>query len=283
MNESEKSADLRPRLPWLSRVGTKNGELNSLGHLIRGAAALLALFNPVASAVMGLCMLLLSRTRVKGWWLWLGGGVATAVALITGWVAKYNTVWRELLVAVRQAVELRDPSVVGDVFADWPSLLLWQVPVGIALGVMLAGFRLSYRARYYAAWRPTVVVASERAVAKAARLIDTGTRRAVERPDDVVIRLGVDADTAKVFELPAVALRMHAVVAGPTGFGKSTTVQRMIEGLVAEPSARAAQIGALLIDMKGDPEMVAFLRGVAHAAGRPFYLVTERQIGRAHV
>lgn len=271
-----KTEDLRPRLPWLTRVGTTNGQINQLGAMIRGAGALLVLVNPVAALVMWLCLVTLSRTRVKGWWLSLGGGIATAVALVTGWVAKYNTVWRELIAAAREAVELRDRSVFLGAFSDWPSWLLWQIPVGITLGVCLAGFVLSYRARYSGAWRRKAPVATDRAVTRATRSLDTSKKRRVAtRPDDVEVLLGVEVATARPFTLKASGLRMHAVVGGPTGFGKSTTVQRLIDELVSTRTAREAGIGALVVDMKGDEGMSDFLSLSAKVAGRPFYYLTE--------
>lgn len=290
MKKQEQADELRPRLPWLSRVGTKNGELTSTGHMLRGGAALLALVNPIATATMWLCVLALSRTRVKGWWLSLGGGVVLVVAAWAGWVVKYNAMWRELAAAVGASLVAQVRQVtageavsasVGDqwsaIGAQVPTWLAWQVPVGVALGVCVAGFVLSYRARYSAPWRRKTPTASRRAVARALERIDATGRRAApapERADDVELRLGVDVATAKVVTLAGSALRMHTVVAGPTGFGKSTTVQRIIDGLVAAPEAQGARIGAVLVDMKADPEMVAFLRRTAAAGGRRFHLLT---------
>ncbi len=269
--------EVRPRLPWLSRIGTKNGELNQLGMMLRGVAALLVIVNPVAALVMWVTLLSLSRTRVKGRWLTLGGGAVTLVALLTGWVVRYNTVWRELAQAVKQAIRERDSAVLSSALSDWPIWLAWQVPVGIALGVCVAGLVLSYRAQYKAAWRTNDdPPATPRAIDKASRRLDAATRPAAFRADDVVIPLGIDQDTAKPFEVSGAALRMHGVVAGPTGFGKTTTLERLVYGLVGNESARSARTGITMVDMKGDVALAAYLEQVAKAAGRPFVLLTER-------
>lgn len=276
--EAPSAADVRPRLPWLSRIGTKNGELNQLGMMLRAGAALLVIVNPVAAIVMWLTLLSLSRTRVKGRWLALGGAAVTVVALLTGWVVKYNTVWRDLADAAKQAISERNAGVLREALSDWPVWLAWQVPVGIALGVCVAGIVLSYRARYKASWRTGDEPASvaPRAIKKASQRLDSTDRPAAFRADDIVIPLGIDRATGKPFEVSGASMRMHAVVAGPTGFGKTTTLQRLIYGLVVAPSARPSKTGVVMVDMKGDPDLATWLRWAADTAGRPFVLLTER-------
>lgn len=277
MSKNKKQAeDLRPQLPWLSRIGTKNGELTSLGVLIRGAGGVLTLVNPVAAAVLWTELIILSRTKVKGRWLALGGGAGLIGALFTGWVAKYNTVWRDLTQGVESALRTRTMAPLQEAVSEWPSWILWQVPVAVCLGTLLCGLVLSYRQKYSATWREKRQVPKVRAVERARVKVEkTPTRiKPAKRADDIQVRFGVDLDTATPYVIPGSAFRLHSVVAGPSGFGKSTSIQRIIDGLVAEPAAQPAKVGVVMIDMKADPEMIQFLRSVATFAGRRFHLVT---------
>lgn len=277
MAEQKKTvADVRPRLPWFQRVGMTNGEINSAGALIRGAGALLVLVNPVTAAVMWVELLTLSRTRIKGWWLSLPAGVLLVVALFAGWIANYNAVWRAAARAIEEAFRARSAMPLTDVAAEWQHWLVLQLPVAFIAGTLLAGAVLSYRSRYHGTWRERASKkASERTVQRALRTASAGLpHHSAERADDVTVRLGVDAETAKPFDFPGAAMRMHAIIGGPTGFGKSTTIQQLAYMLVGHAAAQKARVGAVMVDMKGDHDMIDFMRRLAHAAGRGFHLVT---------
>lgn len=278
----------RPRLPWLSRIGTKNGELTAAGMILRGAGALLAIINPVAALVMWLELITLSRTRVRGWWLVCTGALVLIPAVPLGLFASYNLIWRDLGAGVRESLGAfsatnitgggLDVAPVTATLSAWPSWLLAQLPVGFALGTLVAGLVLGYRARYTASWRQAPSKPAARVLDKAAAAVvradavPVDERDVVATADELTFTLGVDQDTAHPFTLTGSALRMHTLIGGPTGFGKSTTLQRIIDQLVTAPLRDP--IPVVFIDMKADPEMVAFMADLAATTNRRLHVVT---------
>lgn len=272
----------QPALPLFQQVGSKDGEVTQWGAMLRVARVVLAILNPVAVVVMWLLLLLLSRARVlRPLWLVLSGGVATVVAVIVGWVARYNTVWRELFAAAGEAIQERSYEPILGVVSDrWLTWLVWQIPAGVCFGALLAGIVLAYRARYRATWRSKARPASRRRVRRAARRIDHRGRlaqklhHAPRTADALEVRLGIDGHTAEPFIIPGSAFRMHGVVGGPTGFGKSTTLRRLLDQFILDPDARPLGVGLVMIDMKGDRGMRAFVERLAVASGRRVHIIT---------
>ena len=277
MAEPGSSADLRPRLPWFERVGMTDGKVSAFGVVIRVAQAVLILANPLTVVLIWAELLALSRTKVRGWWLSVPAGVAFVVALLAGWIANYNAVWRELLPAAVVWIQDRDPGALADVASQWPQWVLMQLPVAVIAATLIAGLILSYRRRFYAAtWRTEKAKpASAGAITRALDQLDAREpKTVVQTADELALRLGVELTTAKPFVIEGSALRMHGVVGGPTGFGKSTSIQRILDQLIAQPAGQQVRAGAVLVDMKADPGMVEFLRHLAEVTDRRFHLVT---------
>ena len=274
----------RPALPLFQQVGSKDGEVTQFGAMLRVGRVILAVLNPVAVVVMWLLLLVLSRVRaIRPAWLVLTGALATVGALALGWVARYNTVWRELYTAASAAVSERSADPIGAVIAErWLSWLIWQIPAGVCFGLLLAGVVLAYRDRYRATWRARSRPASRRRVARAGRKIDHRSwvaekvRRRPRTADELQLRLGIDCHSAEPFSVPGSAFRMHAVVGGPTGFGKSTTLRRLLDQFIVDPDAQPLRVGLVMIDMKGDRGMRSFVELVAASAGRRAHIVTGR-------
>lgn len=86
-----------------------------------------------------------------------------------------------------------------------------------------------------------------------------------EHPADGVF-LGVEKDTANPVTLTDAELNTHCLIVGTTGSGKTTTVLNFVQ------SAAQRGLPLIVIDGKGDSDLVQRVRRVAEAAGRPFRL-----------
>lgn len=282
---SNYSQEGRPALPLLQGVGNKGGEVTTGYAILRGARLLLAILNPVAVVAMWAFLIPLSHVRrLRAWRIVAAGAVATIAALLLGWIATYNTVWRELGNAAVDAARQRDTGVLVEVVSDqWLSWVIAQLPAAICFGLLLAGIVLRYRERYRATWREQKRDASPRQVKhELARLDRTRSRSAAQTPDALPIRLGVDVHSATPRVVPGAAFRMHAAVGGPTGFGKSTTLRRIIDQFVAAPGADNLRVPVVFIDMKGDAGMRRYFHELAAATGRRLHLVTGDSDGRRY-
>ena len=84
------------------------------------------------------------------------------------------------------------------------------------------------------------------------------------RSQGAVVLLGRDTDAGDLVGLTAPELVRHTLILGATGSGKTTTLRRMLHDTIAHG------MGAVLIDLKGDPELAAELEQLAHHHGRSF-------------
>ncbi|WP_420919072.1 type IV secretory system conjugative DNA transfer family protein, partial [Streptomyces bohaiensis] len=218
------------------------------------------------------------------WWIGWGGVVALLLVLVLGggeaYVAPYREVWDALVsLPGRLGEEALRAGPEGLVWAGLlrvPGWVAAQVPVSVAAGMVAAGGWLAWRSRYGAPWRadPAEVLPAERLRELVADVDVVDDRLPADTVDDLVLRLGVDAQTGKRFELRSVALRQHAVLAGATGYGKTVTLARILSELLVTDHARPLRVPILLLDMKADPELVEALEAMAGQAGRRFRLVT---------
>ncbi|MCU4749483.1 ATP-binding protein [Streptomyces sp. G-5] len=127
--------------------------------------------------------------------------------------------------------------------------------------------------------------------------LQRGVRKLQERlaglggPDDrvcaqpvgeLVVRMGVDAETGEVYSIPGSALRQHVFVSGATGSGKSPSVEQLLRELVVSPHARNLRIPVVFVNMKADPEFADSLREMARVTARRFRLVTVTGAGESY-
>src|SRR5690606_2377846 len=137
---SNYSQEGRPALPLLQGVGNKGGEVTTGYAILRGARLLLAILNPVAVVAMWAFLIPLSHVRrLRAWRIVAAGAVATIAALLFGWIATYNTVWRELGNAAVDAARQRDTGVLLEVVTD--QSLSWVIappPAAVCFGLLLA-------------------------------------------------------------------------------------------------------------------------------------------------
>lgn len=262
----------------------------ALQALRRGLRLILGLLNPVTAIVAVVLVVMTARTdavRSRAGWVALLGALGTGVALFTQQLVGYLRPWRELLTAARHTVETstsarpdRDQGIGTAIAERWPEWILAQLPLAMPAAVLVLGIVLLRRRRFAAHWRPPAdTPATSKDVEKALRRLSrptvaTSREKPAETAHDLSVVIGVNVESAQPVRLPAEALRMHMVVTGPTGFGKSTTIMRITDQLLASPAAVGLRLPHVFIDMKGDPEMVAFLRTLAESTGRTFHCVT---------
>ena len=71
------------------------------------------------------------------------------------------------------------------------------------------------------------------------------------------------------------ALRLHSMIFGPSGFGKTTTILEVIKGLTVAPAAAPFRIGTIFVTMKPEADITESLRKIAQATGRGFHVITQ--------
>lgn len=276
MSEVRGSSAGRPRVPWLSKIGS-NPVPPTDGQVARRAiVAVLVIFNPVLTAVFLVLRLTLGRTPIRAKWVIIVGAIASIVCFLTRQIGAYNTPWRELARTVAELESLATANAsLAATLSHWPAWLVDQMPFALSAGVLLAGLSLGYRERYSATWRATSRRASRRTMDKALRKARdyTGGRPATS-VDDLSVRLGADEQTGQVVEIPAAAFRSHTIIGGPTGAGKSTTIMKLVDGLLGNPAASSLRLPAIMVDLKADEGMRKELEALAAATGRRCHVIT---------
>lgn len=97
----------------------------------------------------------------------------------------------------------------------------------------------------------------------------------VQRLDDVAVRLGVSKPGCEPVDIPLGALRLHSMIFGPSGFGKTTTILEIVKGLTVAPAAAPFRIGTVFLTMKPEADITESLRKIAQATGRGFHVITQ--------
>ncbi|MGL5862094.1 MAG: type IV secretory system conjugative DNA transfer family protein [Phycicoccus sp.] len=250
----------------------------------RVVRVMLILTNPTTALLSAVTVLVGTRSgllrRVRGWWVVLAGLGWLMAGSLLGLGRGYVQPWRDLAAAIpRQFSATTRPDAGGvlDLVAErWLAWLLGQVPIGVAFALIVAGLVMMRRQRYAAAWRedpePAWDTASTRRVAaghaKAERTPLPDTRSAFA---DLRMPLGVDA-RAKPVALTGAMMIAHMVVTGPTGYGKTTTLLRLVHGWLVRWAVK--ELPAVVFDFKGDPALRAELEAMAAATGRQVHTVT---------
>lgn len=222
------------------------------------------------------------RGRVRGWMILLGGVTATGVGLVLGAGRTYMGVWRDfagvLVDGIRahtNPVELLRPHLV-----DWA---MRQAPFSIGIALVVAGAYLMMRDRYTARWRKRETVAKRKeATPKTITAAKTKQERAIAKAApvnciaDLKIPIGIDAYTAQSVAIFADELRMHGIVVGPTGVGKTQAMERVAYGFTAAPAARGLRLPLVVVDMKADPGLRDYFQAIAAQSGRRCHVITTK-------
>lgn len=238
--------------------------------------------NPLVwiSAVLTVAM---GQKRAAWWHVSAAGAVLAAVSALFGGVRGYFAPWRELAAQVKAG----SFSTLGEFAAgrvgDW---VLAQAPFGIGAGVLIGGLIMWRRGRFAAEWRDeepelhTMSPREARAVnarveRQKKKMSQWANTKDVQRLDDVAVRLGVSKPGCEPVDIPLGALRLHSMIFGPSGFGKTTTILEIIKGLTVAPAATPFRIGTIFVTMKPEADITESLRKIAQATGRGFHVITQ--------
>lgn len=225
----------------------------------------------------------IGQKRAAWWHVSAAGAVLAAVSALFGGVRGYFLPWREMFAQVKAG----SFSTLGEFAAahlgDW---VLAQAPFGVGVGVLIGGLIMWRRGRFAAEWRDeepelhTMSPREARAVnarveRQKKKMSQWPNTKPVQRLDDVAVRLGVSKPGCEPVDIPLGALRLHSMIFGPSGFGKTTTILEIIKGLTVAPAAAPFRIGTIFVTMKPEADITESLRKIAQATGRGFHIITQ--------
>lgn len=228
----------------------------------------------------------IGQKRAAWWHVSAAGAVLAAGSALFGGLRGYFTPWREIAAQVK-AAGLASFSTLGQFAAarlgDW---VLAQAPFGVGVGVLIGGLIMWRRGRFAAEWRDeepelhTMSPREARAVnarveRQKKKMSQWPNTKPVQRLDDVAVRLGVSKPGCEPVDIPLGALRLHSMIFGPSGFGKTTTILEIIKGLTVAPAAAPFRIGTIFVTMKPEADITESLRKIAQATGRGFHVITQ--------
>lgn len=277
-----------PRLSAKDAARRNQTDPRNVGLLILAAAGVL---NPVVLLVV-LVTVAAGQKKLRGWWVATAGAVLGLLsALIFGGARAYFSPWRETAQFVREHGGLRGAEGLKD-FAlghagAWISA---QIPLGAAVGLLIAGAVIWKRGKFSAEWREEAAELHTMSdhemrqlnakVAKAKKkAAPWANPKPVQRLDDVAVRLGISKPGCAPVDIPLSALRLHSLVCGPSGFGKTTTIFEVIKGLTLAPAAEPFKIGTIFLTMKPEADITEQMRQIARRTGRGFHLITQNGVG----
>lgn len=226
------------------------------------------------------------QKRFVWWHVSAAGAVLAVVSALFGGVRGYFLPWREI-VAQMKAAGFAGASTLGEFAAarlgDW---VLAQAPFGVGVGVLIGGLIMWRRGRFAAEWRdeePELHTMSPREARAVNARVERQKKKMgqwantadVQRLDDVAVRLGVSKPGCEPVDIPLGALRLHSMIFGPSGFGKTTTILEIIKGLTVAPAAAPFRIGTIFVTMKPEADITESLRKIAQATGRGFHVITQ--------
>lgn len=225
----------------------------------------------------------IGQKRAAWWHVSAAGAVLAAVSALFGGVRGYFAPWREVVAQVKAG----GFSTLGEFAAgrvgEW---VLAQAPFGIGAGVLIGGLILWRRGRFAAEWRdeePELHTMSPREARAVNARVERQKKKMgqwanakdVQRLDDVAVRLGVSKPGCEPVDIPLGALRLHSMIFGPSGFGKTTSILEIIKGLTVAPAAAPFRIGTIFVTMKPEADITESLRKIARATGRGFHVITQ--------
>lgn len=276
-----------PRLSAKDAARRNQADPRNVGLSILAAAGVL---NPVVLLVV-LVTVAAGQKKLRGWWVATAGAGLGLLVVLFGGVRAYFAPWRETVQFLKEHGGLRGAEGLKD-FAlghagAWISA---QIPFGLAVGLLIAGAVIWKRGRFNAEWRedaPELHTMSEHEVKQLNAKVEKAKKKAapwanakpVQRLDDVAVRLGISKPECKPVDIPLSALRLHSLVCGPSGFGKTTTIFEVIKGLTLAPAAQPFRVGTIFLTMKPEADITEQMRQIARRTGRGFHLITQNGVG----
>lgn len=276
-----------PRLSAKDAARRNQADPRNVGLSILAAAGVL---NPVVLLVV-LVTVAAGQKKLRGRWVATAGAGLGLLVVLFGGVRAYFAPWRETVQFLKEHGGLRGAEGLKD-FAlghagAWISA---QIPFGLAVGLLIAGAVIWKRGRFNAEWRedaPELHTMSEHEVKQLNAKVEKAKKKAapwanakpVQRLDDVAVRLGISKPECKPVDIPLSALRLHSLICGPSGFGKTTTIFEVIKGLTLAPAAQPFRVGTIFLTMKPEADITEQMRQIARRTGRGFHLITQNGVG----
>lgn len=258
--------------------------------IARGVAAFFGALNPVVLLVV-LLTVGFGQKKLRGRWV-SGAGVALlGITQLFGAVRAYFTPWRDISQLIRDNGPVRFADGIKDlVMSHAGAWIIAQIPFGLAVGLLISGVLIWKRGKFNAQWRDeepelhTMSPSEARALnarveRKKKKMPQWANPKPVQRLDDVAVRLGVSKPGCAPVDVPVSALRLHSMVFGPSGFGKTTTIFEVIKGLTLAPAAQPFRIGTIFLTMKPEADITEQMRAVAQRTGRGFHVITQNGRG----
>lgn len=294
---SQQNPVSRPKVPWRGPDGVQKGPATQEEAIKRVAVVVLILTNPTAAVFTAAAGIILTRRpvirRLSGWIVAAVGVVLFAALSAAGAGRSYVAPWRDVIERGRAMIEAAaqdgDAAVIPVQLWDlvrerWLDWTLGQAPIAAAVAMTLAGVWVAWRRqRYRATWREAEETQpweppSKRRVAKAHRRVDAPAKRkraakiTADTPfADLVMLIGATPQGVPA-PLTGAQLLSHMVTTGPSGYGKTTTLLRIMQGWLVlwEPK----RLPLVLFDFKGDPELRRATAAMAAETGRAHHVVS---------
>lgn len=277
------STPKNPRLSAKDAARRNQADPQNIGLSILAVAGVL---NPVV-LVVGMVTVAAGQKKLRGWWVATVGAVLGLLSALFGGVRAYFSPWRETAQFLKEHGGLRGFEGLKDfALAHAGAWISAQIPLGAAVGLLIAGAVIWKRGKFSAEWRedaPELHTMSDHEAKQLNAKVAKAKKKAapwananpVQRLDDVAVRLGVSKPGCEPVDIPLGALRLHSMIFGPSGFGKTTTILEIIKGLTVAPAAAPFRIGTIFVTMKPEADITESLRKIAQATGRGFHVITQ--------
>jgi hypothetical protein len=201
--------------------------------------------------------------RLRWYWpLWFAVPLSMWVLLVQGLeqaVARYLAVYPEVLFVLTGpgALDLR-----GLLLGDLPRWLIIQLPLGGAVGSLLATARAAWAELRRPSWQPR---SSRRGPVILVRLlVVTWLLASLRIPNRDGVILGTD-DRGRLIRLGRDETKGNVLITGALDSGKTTTALEVLQAGVVDGCP------TVVIDLKNAPEVTEALAAAAARAGRRFY------------
>lgn len=213
--------------------------------------------------VLSILFLMVGRfVGVRWWWWWLGATALGGLVYLFGGqgaLVAYPETAKAIWNAKGQMPEALE--------ANWWPWLRAMLPTALVVAGAFAGGMELYIETARPWWKPK---RAQKPFGLLGQAKIQRTKAAIQRGDAHVrdgFALGVDEVGNQVIISDREA-NMHGLIVGATGTGKTTTILRMLAGVIPRG------LSVVMIDLKGDPAVQDQLRRMAEQSGRVFELWT---------
>ena len=240
----------------------------------------LLFFLPAIFIVAGLFLLtFLSKHNCRWWWGLAVGvlGIAAIDLLGTGAGSAYSSYFSGLWLVMQKSAETGLSGVAGALLKFWARKLLFVTLNGFLIGGAIStiyyfvGFDVrDLRQQKITAWLKTLGIAGpdwKRVKTKRTKAGAGENLSWQEHPENGTL---IGAENKKKVYISDQEANGHILLLGATGAGKTTTMLNFIE------SAAQRHLPAVIVDAKGDPELITRIKNIAERFSRPFRVFSTR-------